>query len=243
MSHTLTQVVMSLIAGFILGIAVFHLLPHSVDQLPKEHAIESAALWIAIGIVAMIVMLRVFDFHHHEFSSERTNDQDRSKDISRSVIGVLAGLSLHSITEGIALGTSVRIGLDHGGVLPGLGVCLVILLHKPLDAYSILALMRYQAVSKRIRTITNIGFALICPTLALITFLGLGALGDFGNGPIIGYALAFSVGAFLCISLSDLLPEIAFHRHDMGKLLAALFVGVGLAYGLFLIEEIAVHAH
>ena len=31
---------------------------------------------------------------------------------------------------------------------------------------------------------------------------------------MLGWALAFSAGTFLCISLGDLLPEVHFHSHD-----------------------------
>jgi zinc and cadmium transporter len=41
-------------------------------------------------------------------------------------------------------------------------------------------------------------------------------------------ALAFSAGTFLCISLSDLLPELQFHAHDRIALSAALLAGFGL---------------
>ena len=38
-------------------------------------------------------------------------------------------------------------------------------------------------------------------------------------------ALAFSAGTFLCIALSDLLPELQFHAHDRFKLSVALLAG------------------
>jgi zinc and cadmium transporter len=41
-------------------------------------------------------------------------------------------------------------------------------------------------------------------------------------------ALAFSAGTFLCIALSDLLPELQFHSHDRLKLSVALLAGVVL---------------
>ncbi|MYF12481.1 MAG: iron permease, partial [Gammaproteobacteria bacterium] len=34
MTHMRTQLVMSLVAGFILGVALFHLLPHSLERIP-----------------------------------------------------------------------------------------------------------------------------------------------------------------------------------------------------------------
>ena len=40
--------------------------------------------------------------------------------------------------------------------------------------------------------------------------------------------LAFSAGTFLCIALSDLLPELQFHAHDRLSLSVALLAGVGL---------------
>ncbi len=46
----------------------------------------------------------------------------------------------------------------------------------------------------------------------------------------IACALAFSAGTFLCISLSDLLPELQFHRHDRVKLSAALLFGLAVAH-------------
>ncbi len=41
-------------------------------------------------------------------------------------------------------------------------------------------------------------------------------------------ALAFSAGTFLCIALSDLLPELQFHSHDRLKLSIALLAGFAL---------------
>ena len=145
------------------------------------------------------------------------------------------------MTEGAALGASVRVGFVEEGVLPGLGVCLAILLHKPLDAYSITGMMKHAGHTPGARLVANLAYALICPLVAVGSYLGAGMLGSIGEGPVIGRALAFAVGAFVCISLSDLLPEIHFHRHDRGKLLGALAVGIGLAYALYLVEAMAMH--
>ena len=60
---------------------------------------------------------------------------------------------------------------------------------------------------------------------------------DVGQSLLIGCALAFSAGLFLCIALSDLLPEVAFHSHDRGKLSAALLLGVAVAIGVELLHS------
>ena len=240
MTHRRTQIVMSFVAGFILGIAVFHLLPHGLERIPGPD-LETAALWIMFGMVAMIVLLRVFDFHQHDFSAEAAHDRTSAR--RHGLFGVALGLGLHTVTEGAALGASVRVGFVEEGVLPGLAVCLAILLHKPLDAYSITAMMKHAGHTARARLAANLAYALICPFVAVGSYLGVGMLGPIAEGPMIGRALAFAVGAFVCISLSDLLPEIHFHRHDRGKLLAALVAGIGLAYALYLVEAMALHGH
>ena len=46
------------------------------------------------------------------------------------------------------------------------------------------------------------------------------------NGVLLGNALAFCAGTFLCISASDLLPELQFHSHDRMKLSVSLLAGL-----------------
>ena len=236
MTHMRTQLVMSLVAGFLLGVALFHLLPHSLAWIPGPHAVDTAMLWAALGMVAMIVLLRVFPFHQHDFSGEVQSHHGLDRADGHGLAGIALGLSLHAVTEGIALGASVRIGLAHEGVLPGLGVCLAILLHKPLDALSITAMMKHRGRGRRARLVANVTYALICPLAAAASYFGAGMLDAMTQGPALGYGLAFATGAFLCIALSDLLPEVHFHSHDRGKLLLALLVGTGLAYALYFVE-------
>ena len=249
MTHTRTQVVMSLVAGFILGIAMFHLLPHSLERISGPDIVEKAVGWMVLGMVLMIFLLRIFHFHQHDFSSEASDlydDHDHGHGVvdSRSLFGVAIGLGVHTVTEGIALGTSMQMGQPHEDdvALAGLGVFLAILLHKPLDAYSIVGMMKSAGHSQRARTVANVGFATLCPLVALASFGGVELLGP-EQGAVVGYVLAFAAGAFLCIALSDLLPEIHFHSHDRGKLIASLLVGIGLAYALYYVESSAIHGH
>lgn len=258
MTHTRTQLVMSLVAGFLLGVAMFHLLLHSLEDIPGPYAGELAVGCAVLGVIMIIVLLRIFRFHQHDFSHEAMAMQDHHDDHHgshghehhgrvdvnpRGVFGVATGLGLHTITEGIALGASVRIGLMHDGeaILAGLGVFLAIMLHKPLDAYSIIGLMRVSGYGSRATTLTNVGFALLCPIVTLLTFLGVGLLSQLNELHIVGYIMAFAAGVFLCISLSDLLPEIQFHSHDRGILALAFLIGIGLAYALFFFESDTMH--
>ncbi len=49
---------------------------------------------------------------------------------------------------------------------------------------------------------------------------------------IIGFLLAFSCGTFILIALSDLLPEVQFHRHNRVSLFLVLVFGIVLMGGI-----------
>ncbi len=121
-----------------------------------------------------------------------------------------------------------------------MGTFLAIALHKPLDALSITMLMVASGWSKKSQLIVNLAFALMCPIGAALLVFGVAQFGAM-QSRCLGMALGFSAGTFLCISLSDLLPEVQFHRHDRFKLSAALLLGVATAYGIGLLEQD--HAH
>ena len=253
MTHLRTQVLMSLVAGFILGIAIYHLLPHSLEHIPGPGAVNKAVGWTMAGMMLMVFLLRIFQFHQHDFTPEASDyhghahahgqghDQGGAAMQPRRLLGIAFGLGVHTVTEGVALGTTVRLGsMQEGGeVLVGMGVFLAILLHKPLDAYSIIGMMKSAGYGRRALGAANIGFALLCPLVALASYLGVGLLDPHGAAATVGYVLAFAAGAFLCIALSDLLPEIHFHSHDRGKLILALLAGIVLAYALHLVEAAA----
>jgi zinc and cadmium transporter len=159
-----------------------------------------------------------------------------------SWIGVTFGLALHTFVDGIALGAAVMADAAHGATtsLYGIGVFMAIVLHKPLDALSISSLMRASGWSEKAIHLTSAGFALMCPIGAVAVLLGVQQLS--GLSPVfLGGALGLSAGVFLCISLSDLLPELQFHRHDRLQLSAALLLGIALSYGVRFLEPI--HAH
>ncbi|KGE04718.1 ZIP family metal transporter [Pseudohaliea rubra] len=252
MTHTRTQLAMSAVSGLMLGVAFFHLLPHAIVLGPGPGAIDYASLFVVAGLVTMFLLLRMFHFHQHEFAApdcrhdpvqDQTHDHDHDHDQTAapplgdhgvadahglSGLGIALGLSVHTVIDGIALGAAVG-GGGHGGGYLGAGVFLAVLLHKPLDAMSITALMQSGGWSRAATGRVNLGFALLCPLAAVLFYLGLGSLsGD--AAPVLAAALAFAAGAFVCIALSDLLPEVHFHSHDRVKLTAVFLAGIAVAW-------------
>lgn len=159
-----------------------------------------------------------------------------------SWIGIATGLSLHTLIDGIALAASVEAESGHPvrWSLFGLGTLLAVLLHKPLDAVSITSLMAAAGWSSRSRNLVNAGFALMCPAGAILFLVGIRGFPGWQSYGV-GAALAFSAGVFLCIALSDLLPEMEFHAHNRLRLSVALGAGILCAFLITLLET--GHAH
>jgi zinc and cadmium transporter len=108
----------------------------------------------------------------------------------------------------------------------GLGVLLATLVHKPADALTISTLMVRGGSARWMMHLVNLGFGLMIPAGVVVFVLGSTGIGPTAASSLTAGALAFSAGTFLCIALSDLLPELQFHSHDRLKLSAALLSGV-----------------
>ncbi|TDG12464.1 hypothetical protein E2F43_12740 [Seongchinamella unica] len=249
MTHTRTQLVMSLVSGLMLGVAFYHLLPHSIAMSGGAAAVDSAVWWLMVGLITMLLLLRMFHFHQHDFSSEEHQHHEHQHGHGHehaahklSWVGIALGLALHTLIDGVALG-AVMLGestADSGAVMAGFGVFLAILLHKPLDAMSITTIMEAGGWNRGARMLTNVIFALMCPLGALLFFFGVDLVPS-ARDMVVAAALAFSAGAFICIALSDLLPEVHFHSHDRGKLTLAFLLGIVIAYGIGAVEPAAIH--
>lgn len=249
MTHTRTQLVMSLVSGLMLGVAFYHLLPHSIAMAGSAGAVDSAVWWLMIGLITMLLLLRMFHFHQHDFSTEEHQHHDQHHPHEHqhaahklSWVGIALGLALHTLIDGVALG-AVMLGESADGAvvaMAGFGVFLAILLHKPLDAMSITTIMEAGGWNRGARALTNVVFAFMCPLGALLFYFGVDLVAS-SRDVIVAGALAFSAGAFICIALSDLLPEVHFHSHDRGKLTLAFLLGIVIAYGIGAVEPAGIH--
>jgi zinc and cadmium transporter len=254
LTHRGMQVAVSFVAAMMLGVGMLHMLPHAMSEARMVSSGGDAdeftvMLWTLGGVLTMFFIERFFCFHHHDVESDAAGELHQHEeacehehhhhhhDITWS--GAAFGLTVHSIIEGVALAASVYHKHDNLP-LAGLGTFLVILLHKPFDSMTITMLMTRAGWSLRWRHIINGAFALAIPVGIALFYAGLAS--ESPSSRLLPYSLAFSAGTFLCISLSDLLPELQFHDHDRGKLSAALVLGLALAVGVGKLEKL-VHRH
>jgi zinc and cadmium transporter len=232
LTHTRLQIAVSFVAGLMLGLALLGLLPHASHEL---HSTQHAAAWLLAGFVVLFLLQRFLPFHHHDVPTEsplepcgHTHSLAERSARQLSWVGVAVGLSLHSVFDGLAMAAAVAAAeAGHGSAL-GTGTALAVILHKPFGALAITTLMAANGASSRRQLIVTAAFALVTPLGALLFFLGGGEF-LHTHATVLGAALAFCAGTFLCIACADLLPELQFHRHDRIKLSVALLLGIGVA--------------
>ncbi|HEX6961030.1 MAG TPA: ZIP family metal transporter [Lacipirellula sp.] len=254
LTHRGMQMALSFVAAMMLGVGMLHMLPHAMNEArlvsPSDTSVAfNVMLWALCGWLTMFFIERFFCFHHHDVETDEAGELHEHEeacehghshhhhDITWS--GAAFGLTVHSIIEGIALAASVYHRHDNLP-LAGLGTFLVILLHKPFDSMTIGMLMTKGGWSPEWRHAVNGLFALAIPVGIALFYAGLAS--EAPAGPLLAYSLAFSAGTFLCISLSDLLPELQFHDHDRVKLSVALVLGLAVALGVGRLESL-VHRH
>ncbi len=242
--------------------------PTAAISAANTAAVRATMLSLLAGMLAMFFIERFFSYHHHDVPTEHELEQEHEGDDSQhshhhhagehadhdhhehahdiSWSGAALGLALHSVLNGVALAAAVQHGA-HGSLLAGFGTFLVIFLHKPFDAMTIGMLMARGGWSLLWRHTVSALFALAIPIGVLVFYFGLMREGTGAQNAaqqwFVACALAFSAGTFLCISLSDLLPELQFHRHDRVKLSVALILGLALAHLAARMEALAHHSH
>jgi zinc and cadmium transporter len=201
------------------------------------------------------------EHHHHEEFQElgvpmdegalaRANEPRAAAPAIAGWMAVL-GLTIHTFINGVGLGGAVQSDIDKTAgsaaaatlMLPGLALFIAIFLHKPADALAISTVLVRKGTSRRKIYLVQLGFALMIPVGAAAFLLTRGAIEKGLQSQLIGAALALSAGTFLFIALSDLLPEVQFHRHDRIPLFLTLVSGILLMGFIALLENHDEHEH
>jgi zinc and cadmium transporter len=233
LTHTRLQTAVSFIAGLMLGMALLHMIPHAAEE---THSVDRAMMWALAGFLVMFFLQRTFHYHQHGAPEDSAAagstccGAHHATPTPRKLswLAVALGLGFHSLLDGLALAAAVMVAAQSGVGWVGLGTALAVILHKPFDSLAVITLMQANGCSATLRRTMNLVIALIAPLGMALAVLGLGETAE-ANHVLLGCALGFCGGGFLCIACSDLLPELHFHTHDRGRLSLALLAGLGVA--------------
>lgn len=271
LTHRRLQVLISFVSGLILAIALLHLFPHALQALSPWSACGWLLAGLLVMFLLERIfhhhhheLAEVPSEAHGSRPTEENSDHvaephpnaqgchpaHAEHEAQSSAAGgwtwkgVTLGMTLHSLIAGAAWAASIVAETQSAHrqeFWPGLALLAVIVLHKPLDSMTVMALARRSGLRGGRAWTVNLLFALTVPLGATLFWLAFQSV-DPKHHAVTGAALAFSAGLFLCIALSDLLPELQFHRHDKVALTVALALGVALGVGITLLES-TVHHH
>lgn len=200
-ADALVETFVPLAAGSLLGGALFHMLPESVEMRGNSTLVW---VWVAIGFTAFLFLEKLLHWHHHHgpMASHR-----------RPVTFLLLFADgMHNFVGGLAVGGAFLVDVRLGIV-----TWLVAALHElpqELGDYGVLV---------------NGGWtprgAILANVIGATPFLLGGLVAWVLSGPFdVALLLAIGAGNFLYIAGADLVPEFK-HSHERAGLHVAAFVG------------------
>ena len=222
--------------GTLFAAALFLMLPegweHIEEGLPwagVEVGFVAAAA-ITVGFLAMYLLENLalphlgHDHEEHIGHSGAAHAAESASDRAVHQVGGLSAfvaLSMHTLIDGIALGTAVAGGDDiaFGGL-----VFVAIIFHKMPAAFSLTSALKADHYPNRTSLIYLTIFNAMVPVGAVLAFLVLFGLPVW----LLGAMLCFSAGTFIHVATSDLLPVI--HRQHSGKVLLSAVVILGVLF-------------
>jgi zinc and cadmium transporter len=206
-SETFKKLVLPLVAlaaGSLLGGALFHMLPESVDALGNSLRVYA---WMAIGIFSFFLLEQVLHWHH----CHRPVDAHRP-------LGYLILLAdgLHNLVGGLAVGSVFVLDTRLGVV-----TWLVAAAHEVPQELGDFGILVHSGWSRRSALLFNV--------LSGLTFLvgGLIAYGLSGHVDV-AVLVPFAAGNFVYIAMTDLLPEVSTSAAAGDKAVHSTAFGTGL---------------
>jgi zinc and cadmium transporter len=210
-------------AGVMLGAVFFHMLPEAYHG-----GGYAAFVMVPAGFVLLLVLERYMVSHACE---EPPDCAEHVHQRGGMGLAALLGLSVHTLFDGIALGSAV-----HEGV--GLTAFIAILAHKVPSSLSLASILKAEGRTPARILGSALLYGLMVPLGALLYAAFDAAV---HHEAFAARALAFSAGTFLYIAVSDLLPHVNRHGQDRkGRNLVALAFGLLLMLAL---SRVTGHGH
>jgi ZIP family zinc transporter len=195
-------------SGAVLGVALFDLLPESLDLTRHRYAPATVTLVVAGGFFAFMFLSRVLLLH--------PEDED-SHDEADHRLGAVsaASLSLHSFLDGVGIGLAFKVSTAVGAI-----VAAAVLAHDFSDGVNTVTVI-LKSRGRGVRALRWLFLDAVAPLLGVAStfFYDL-------TDTQLGLVLSLFCGFFLYLGASDLLPE-SHHRHP--KLLTSVMNILGAA--------------
>ena len=220
-SRRYSAVLVSLSAGVLLGVGFLHILPEAMELTTRT------PLFILLAFVLfyflehhLLIHAGHEEQHHVNLNVDDCHDDCCSHPHSMGWVAFI-GMGLHSVIDGMIIGTSFGVGGDLG-LLAALGV----IAHEVPEGIAMIAILLHYGWPRRKAIQLTSFVALATPGAAILTYALINNLPE----PLLGALLAVAGGSFIYIAASDLIPES--HRSRGLSASLALCLGILFAWGI-----------
>jgi len=205
----LSQFLVSLAVGSLLGDAFIHLIPESFEHLSSANF----SLLLSLGFFLFFILEKTLCWHH---CSPEENHQHRHPIVAVN----LATDSLHNFIDGLIIASSFSVNFSLG-----LATSLAVLFHEIPQEIGDFGIFIHQGLSPLRALLLNL-------LSALTAFLGVFLL--FFLGPAVAnladFLLPFTAGGFIYLAASDLVPLLHSHSGSPSSdFLQFFFISLGLS--------------
>lgn len=228
LKRSLTALV-ALAAGALLGDAVIHLIPESLEVIGDETYFALAVLG---GLALFFILEKVLRWHHAHHAGEDDHlGHERYEHGSHTHLApmVLVADGIHNVVDGAVIAASYLVS-------PALGFAttVAVFLHEIPQEVADYALLVHSGYSRSKALLWNFASGLTALLGAGVVLYVGAEIELFG-----AYAAAVTAGAFIYLAAADLIPDL---NRDTGArasitTLTAFLVGVALMFALTVLES------
>ena len=220
---------------------------HSQEQVVEGlfgfRSHQAAGLAILVGFMLMLIVESMgfghdlHEEHHHEGSEKDHIHHPASETLGGQGLAtpIVIGLSIHALTDGLAMGAA----LATGSVSLATPLMLGIIMHKMPAAFSLSAFSQHSQGSVQRTWRELVVFSLATPLALLISWQILRTLEKYW----LGLAMLASAGTFLYVATVDVLPNVI-HGGNRKMVLVQVFIGTAVIFFLlFILESLGLSTH
>lgn len=195
--------------GIVVAVALFDVLPEAIEAVDSPRRVTAL---VGAGFLGFFLAERLLVLHHRD-------DPEQAR--AHAHVGALgaAGLSLHSLVDGLGIGLAFH--LSNG---TGLLVFLAVISHDFADGMNTVSFVLRQSEDTR-----SARRWLTVDALAPMVGAAIGASLSISERGL-GYALSLYAGFFLFMGATDLLPEA--HSHPSWRRVALTVAGFAATFAI-----------
>jgi zinc and cadmium transporter len=221
--HRILMIIVAYSAGTILGAAIFDLLPEAIELVDESLVYPI----IAFGFVFFLLLERLLYWYHGHGHMHEIEERVRGAPTKNFGYLNLIGDFIHNFIDGMIIAAGF---INSFGT--GIATAIAVAFHELPQEMGDYGILVYAGIERKRALILNIAAALSIVVGGIFGSIFLGLAESLG-----GWMVAFSAGAFIFLSASELIPEMHKEKDRSKNLIQVVILLLGMLtiYGLGLV--------